>query len=153
MGCHAGFQTTDAVVGSTVLDWPQYFAEHDTGFVGNTGFGLGDTDSVAFSEELMADFAGKLSGSSTLGDALLQAKQQYYLSRVAFSNYDEKALSEAELYGLPMYGVGHAPTRARGVGRRPSARPGHRRDELDEPVAGTALVASRARTCRARTSP
>ncbi len=109
MGCHAGFQTTDAVVGSTVLDWPQYFAEHNTGFVGNTGFGLGETDSVGFSEELMADFAGKLTASSTLGDALLQAKQQYYLSRVAFSNYDEKALSEAELYGLPMYGVGHAP--------------------------------------------
>ena len=110
MGCHAGFQTTDAVVGSTVLDWPQYFAQHDTGFVGNTGFGLGDTDSVAFSEELMADFAGKLGGSNTLGAALLQAKQQYYLSRVAFSNYDEKALSEAELYGLPMYGIGHAPS-------------------------------------------
>ncbi len=109
MGCHAGFQTTDAVIGSTVLDWPQYFAEHNTGFVGNTGFGLGETDSVGFSEELMADFAGKLTASSTLGDALLQAKQQYYLSRVAFSNYDQKALSEAELYGLPMYGVGHAP--------------------------------------------
>ena len=30
MGCHAGFQTTDAVVGSTVLDWPQYIgpAQH-----------------------------------------------------------------------------------------------------------------------------
>jgi Tol biopolymer transport system component/uncharacterized protein YjbI with pentapeptide repeats len=109
MGCHAGFQTTDAVVGSSVLDWPQYFAQHNTGFVGNTGFGLGDTDSVAFSEQLMANFAGNLGTTTTLGDALLQAKQQYYLSRVAFSNYDEKALSEAELYGLPMYGVGHAP--------------------------------------------
>jgi CSLREA domain-containing protein len=109
MGCHAGFQTTDAVVGSTVLDWPQYFSRHNTGFVGNTGYGLGDTDSVAFSEELMADLAGHLGGSSTLGQALLQAKQQYYLSRAAFSNYDEKALSEAELYGLPMYGVGQAP--------------------------------------------
>ena len=109
MGCHAGFQTTDAVVGSSVLDWPQYFAQQNTGFVGNTGYGLGDTDSVAFSEELMADLAGNLSGSLTLGQALLQAKQQYYLSRVAFSNYDQKALSEAELYGLPMYGVGTAP--------------------------------------------
>jgi CSLREA domain-containing protein len=109
MGCHAGFQTTDAVVGSSVLDWPQYFAQHDTGMVGNTGFGLGETDSVAFSEELMADFAQGLGGSSSLGQSLEQAKQRYYLSRVAFSNYDEKALSEAELYGLPMYGVGQAP--------------------------------------------
>ena len=110
MGCHAGFQTTDAVVGSAVLDWPQYAAQHDTGFVGNTGFGLGDTDSVAFSEQLMAYFAAQLKGTSTLGNALLQAKQQYYLSRTAFSNYDEKALSEAELYGLPMYGIGHSPS-------------------------------------------
>jgi hypothetical protein len=110
MGCHAGFQTTDVVVGSSVLDWPQYFAQHNTGFVGNTGFGLGDTDSVAFSEQLMADFAGQLTSTSTLGNALLQAKRQYYLSRVAFSNYDEKALSEAELYGLPMYGIGHSPS-------------------------------------------
>jgi CSLREA domain-containing protein len=109
MGCHAGFQTTDAVVGSAILDWPQYAAQHDTGFVGNTGYGLGDTDSVAFSEQLMANFAGQLKGTSTLGNALMQAKQQYYLSRVAFSNYDEKALSEAELYGLPMYGIGHSP--------------------------------------------
>jgi hypothetical protein len=109
MGCHAGFQTTDAVVGSSVLDWPQYFAQHNTGFVGNTGYGLGDSDSVAFSEELMADFAGNLGGSLTLGQALTQAKDQYFLSRDAFSNYDEKTLSESELYGLPMYGVGRAP--------------------------------------------
>jgi hypothetical protein len=125
MGCHAGFQTTDAVVGSTVLDWPQYFAQHSTGFVGNTGYGLGDTDSVAFSEELMADLAGNLGGSLTLGQALLQAKQQYYLSRVAFSNYDQKTLSEAELYGLPMYGVGSAPRSLLAAGpSSPAAAPG-----------------------------
>jgi CSLREA domain-containing protein len=109
MGCHAGFQTTDAVIGSSVLDWPQYFAQHKTGFVGNTGFGIGSTDSIGFDEELMADFAANLDGSLSLGDALVQAEDQYYLSRVAFSNYDEKTLGETELYGLPMYGVGHAP--------------------------------------------
>ncbi|HEU5215875.1 MAG TPA: hypothetical protein VFU30_10065 [Gaiellaceae bacterium] len=109
MGCHAGFQTTDAVVGTPVLDWAQYLAGTHTGFVGNTGFGYGSTDSASFSEELMTDFAGQLGGSVTLGEALTQAKDEYYLSRVAFSVYDEKTLSEAELYGLPMYGVGHAP--------------------------------------------
>jgi uncharacterized protein YjbI with pentapeptide repeats len=110
MGCHAGFQTTDVLVGSPgVLDWPQYFAGTHTGFVGNTGFGYGSTDSAAFSEELMTDFAGQLGGSVTLGQALTNAKDAYYLSRIAFSSYDEKTLSEAELYGLPMYGVGHAP--------------------------------------------
>jgi hypothetical protein len=109
MGCHAGFQTTDAVVGSNVLDWSEYFAGSGTSFVGNTGFGLGNTDSVAFSEELMADLAGNLDGSVSIGEALANAKQAYYLGRTAFSSYDEKTLSEAELYGLPMYGVGVAP--------------------------------------------
>jgi hypothetical protein len=112
MGCHAGFQTTDAIVGATSpdkLDWSEYFAGTGTSFVGNTGFGLGNTDSVAFSEELMADLAGNLDGSVSIGEALANAKQAYYLGRTAFSSYDEKTLSEAELYGLPMYGVGVAP--------------------------------------------
>ncbi|MDX6503869.1 MAG: large repetitive protein, partial [Gaiellaceae bacterium] len=112
MGCHAGFQTTDAIVGATspdALDWADYFAGSGTSFVGNTGFGLGNTDSVAFSEELMAGFAGNLDGSVSIGEALANAKQSYYLGRTAFSSYDEKTLSEAELYGLPMYGVGVAP--------------------------------------------
>lgn len=112
MGCHAGFQTTDAIVGATspdALDWSEYFAGTGTSFVGNTGFGLGNTDSVAFSEELMAGFAGNLDGSVSIGQALANAKQAYYLGRTAFSSYDEKTLSEAELYGLPMYGVGVAP--------------------------------------------
>jgi hypothetical protein len=112
MGCHAGFQTTDAIVGATspdALDWSEYFAGTGTAFVGNTGFGLGNTDSVAFSEELMADLAGNLDGTLSMGDALAHAKQDYYLARTAFSSYDEKTLAEAELYGLPMYGIGVAP--------------------------------------------
>ena len=44
--------------------------------------------------------------------ALNLAKQDYFLSRDAFSSYDEKTLSEAELYGLPMYGVGAPPPRS-----------------------------------------
>ena len=109
MGCHAGFQTTDAIIGTPVADWAQYFAGTGTGFVGNTGFGLGNTDSVAFSEELMADFAGHLDRTVSIGQALNLAKEDYFLSRDAFSSYDEKTLSEAELYGLPMYGVGAPP--------------------------------------------
>jgi len=112
MGCHAGFQTTDAIVGSSApdaLDWAEKFATSGTQFVGNTGFGLGNTDSIAFSEELMADFAGNLDGSVSIGQALADAKQTYYLGRTAFSSYDEKTLAEAELYGLPMYGVGTSP--------------------------------------------
>jgi hypothetical protein len=126
MGCHAGFQTTDAVVGATspdALDWSEYFAGTGTSFVGNTGFGLGNTDSVAFSEELMAGFAGNLDGSVSIGEALAHAKQAYYLGRTAFSSYDEKTLSEAELYGLPMYGVGVAPPPLGAPAAAPTASP------------------------------
>jgi ABC-type oligopeptide transport system substrate-binding subunit/Tol biopolymer transport system component len=112
MGCHAGFQTSDAIVGSNApdaRDWAETFGDHGTSFVGNTGFGLGNTDSVAFSEELMAKLAENLDGSMTIGEALVNAKASYFLDRTAFSSYDEKTLGEAELYGLPMYGVGVSP--------------------------------------------
>jgi hypothetical protein len=137
MGCHAGFQTTDAIVGATSpdhLDWAQYFAGTGTAFVGNSGFGLGNTDSVAFSEELMAGLAGNLGGSLSMGEALARAKQTYYLSRTAFSSYDQKTLAEAELYGLPMYGIGVAP---RAVGS-PTPPPAAAAD----PVRGTTASTS-----------
>ena len=134
MGCHAGFQTTDAIIGSPVLDWSQYFAGTGTGFVGNTGFGLGNTDSVAFSEELMANFAGHLDHTVSIGQALNLAKEDYFLSRDAFSSYDEKTVSEAELYGLPMYGVGAPPT--------PLGAPDPAPAPLPDPVNGAASSTS-----------
>ena len=134
MGCHAGFQTTDAIIGTPVADWAQYFAGTGTGFVGNTGFGLGNTDSVAFSEELMADFAGHLDRVVSIGQALNLAKEDYFLSRDAFSSYDEKTLSEAELYGLPMYGVGAAPA--------PLNAPAPSPAPLPDPVSGTSSSTS-----------
>ena len=134
MGCHAGFQTTDAIIGTPVADWAQYFAGTGTGFVGNTGFGLGNTDSVAFSEELMADFAGHLDRTVSIGQALNLAKEDYFLSRDAFSSYDEKTLSEAELYGLPMYGVGAPPA--------PLEAPAPSPASLPDPVSGTASSTS-----------
>ena len=134
MGCHAGFQTTDAIIGTPVADWAQYFAGTGTGFVGNTGFGLGNTDSVAFSEELMANFAGHLDRTVSIGQALNLAKEDYFLSRDAFSSYDEKTLSEAELYGLPMYGVGAPPA--------PLGAPAPAPVPLPDPVSGTASSTS-----------
>ncbi len=69
----------------------------------------------------MADFAGQLNGAQSIGEALTQAKDTYFLSRVAFSSYDEKTLSEAELYGLPMYGVGTAPAPLNAAAVTPAA--------------------------------
>ena len=47
------------------------------GWIANTGYGLGDTTEVAYSERLDALFARKLDGSLTLGQALALAKQDY----------------------------------------------------------------------------
>jgi hypothetical protein len=92
----------------TGTDWAQAFLRQQAMFIGNPGFGYGDSDLVAYSEQLMVNFVDALgdwsAGPQTVGDALVQAKQLYYNSMPAgtFSNYDEKVMSEMTLYGLPM---------------------------------------------------
>ncbi len=54
----------------------------------------------------MTLFAGQLDGAVSLGDALRNAKQQYFGSQGLYGAYDEKALSSTILYGLPMFAVG-----------------------------------------------
>jgi hypothetical protein len=72
--------------------------------VANTGFGWGYHTSVGLSERLMLNFTERLAfgQSSTLGQALAAAKQEYYLDEGYFDYYDEKILIESTLYGLPM---------------------------------------------------
>ena len=45
--------------------------------MGNTGYGLGDTAAVLYSEKLNLLFADRLDGSMTVGQALAFAKQEY----------------------------------------------------------------------------
>ena len=69
----------------------------------NTGYGYADTDTLAYSAKLMAEFAGNLNGPLTIGEALAEAKQQYAAGNAILSPYDLKALMESTFYGLPMY--------------------------------------------------
>src|SRR4029453_14968062 len=88
IGCHAGLAVSDVVVGSASpikRDWAQTYAAQRGVFAGNTGFGLGGTDAVAFSEQLMALFASHLDGSLSIGQALALAKSDYFANRVNFS--------------------------------------------------------------------
>ena len=107
MGCHSGLAVSDKVV-STALrpDWAQTWgAGGGAGWMGNTGFGLGDTAAVAYSERLNALFALRLDGSMSVGQALMFAKQEY--SAIPYlTGYDLKVIDEASLYGLPMYRLG-----------------------------------------------
>jgi Domain of unknown function DUF11/WD40-like Beta Propeller Repeat/VHL beta domain len=109
MGCHAGFSLSDIVVGGPAdrkLDWAQAVGAGNGLLAGNTGFGYGDTVAVAYSEKLMALLAKRLDGTLTVGDALLFAKNDYWGAVSTADMYDEKVLSEATFYGLPMYKVG-----------------------------------------------
>ena len=110
MGCHSGFSVhDDHAVGGHALDFAQALAQKGAWWIGNTGYGYGMDDSIAFTEEMMDLFVEKLaSGQSVpVGEALRWAKNRYIGSVPSggFGTYDEKAMIEATLYGLPMYRV------------------------------------------------
>ena len=114
VGCHSGLNVPDADQPDPTLaaDWAQVFLAKQALFIGNTGYGYGDSDLIAYSERLMTYFVEELGywengQMPTVGIALARAKQRYFNSFGAgsFSNYDEKAMEEMALYGLPMMGV------------------------------------------------
>jgi len=109
-GCHAGLTVCDFIStdDSASLDFAQAFGRKQAIFIGNTGFGYGDTAAPTLSEELMTSFARNLGTEAevTVGEALVKAKQEYALNNMGFYGpYDEKVLIEATLYGPPMYRV------------------------------------------------
>ena len=79
--------------------------------MGNTGYGLGDTAAVLYSEKLNVLFADRLDGSMTVGQALAFAKQEY-AATPTLSGYHSKVIDEATMMGLPMYRVGSGTTPA-----------------------------------------
>jgi hypothetical protein len=107
MGCHSALPVSDFVVGDVLKpDWAQAYAQ--TGavvYMGNTGFGLGDTAAPLYSEKLNVLFADRLDGSMTIGQALAFAKQEY-AATPTLSGYHLKVIDEATMMGLPMYRVG-----------------------------------------------
>ena len=99
MGCHAGLDLPSAAADT----WAKTFADQGALWVANTGYGYGDTETVALSELLMSHFAENLDGAMTVGDALTFAKHRFVSGLGAVSAYDMKSLMEATFYGLPMY--------------------------------------------------
>jgi hypothetical protein len=106
MGCHAGLSVADSIVTADTLDWPEEYADKGVGaYLGNTGYGYGDSLVVAYSEEINKLFAQDIAAGSTVGDVLVAAKQSYFGGLGVFGVYDEKAMAEFTLYGLPMWSV------------------------------------------------
>jgi hypothetical protein len=103
MGCHSALSVSDVQFGSSERDWPEAFGERGTVYLGNTVYGYGDTELVSLSELLDAYFAQQLTGDTSVGQALMLAKQQYAAGMFALSPYDAKILQGFTLYGLPMF--------------------------------------------------
>lgn len=144
MGCHSGLSVSDIAVGLASSDWAQGLGARGASLVGNTGYGYGDTETVALSERLMAGFAQELGRAPTIGEALARAKRGYFADTPssAMSPYDEKVLQQATFYGLPMY-------RVAGAGPAPppgSVTSGAFDVNLGNPVAGTSRFAQRVTT-------
>ncbi len=133
VGCQAALNVRDwwypTATPFTGADWAQYMAGEGATYIGNTGFGYGDHDLLAYSERLMLNFVRHIGAGDTpsVGGALRDAKQTYFNSIAAgsLSVYDEKVMGEMVLYGLPMQRVavpspseGDAPT---GIDAAPSA--------------------------------
>ncbi|MGA7760020.1 MAG: hypothetical protein WCA57_19425, partial [Ilumatobacteraceae bacterium] len=114
MGCHSGLSVSDVTIGRTSSDWAQTLGQQGSLYVGNTGFGYGDTETVAYTEQLMLLFAQQVTApleredgsSTTVGQALAWAKNKFVAELQTFSVYDEKAVMESTFYGLPFYRVG-----------------------------------------------
>jgi hypothetical protein len=130
VGCHGGLNVADElglIAGSPdapqYLDWAQTYSQDENAvFVANSGFGYGDTETVAASERLMALFAQNLNaGSSYIGDNWLNALTSYFLTTGIYSAVDEKVMLEATFYGLPFYHFGSAPTPAPPGGTPPTS--------------------------------
>ena len=109
IGCHAGLSVPDVWLSSpdpSSLDWAQAFARMNGVFDGNTGFGYGDTNTIAYSAKLVAQLTRDIGPAMSIGQAVAYAKQQYYSSLGAWGVFDAKSVEEFTPYGLPMYVVG-----------------------------------------------
>ena len=107
VGCHSGLnvpRTYDTGGGLRFRDWADELSDQSALFVANTGFGYGDTQAIALSEQLMTSFSG-LIGTYTAGQALVAAKQDYAASLGSYVGYDEKVVHQSTMYGLPMYSL------------------------------------------------
>ena len=125
MGCHSGLNVPDIGVAApnpaqqaSLLDWAQAATSRGALYVGQSGFGYGDTEAVAYSERLLQYFAENLATRSmTAAQALMFAQQRYVGDLGVIGVYDAKIVEISTFYGLPMWRIGAGGTEA------PSAMP------------------------------
>ncbi|MEZ4728173.1 MAG: pre-peptidase C-terminal domain-containing protein [Caldilineaceae bacterium] len=104
-GCHAGLNVppTDG----RAVDLVQAFAAKGANYIGHTGYGWGHIYDVGWSEKLLQHYTQRLlkGQQAGMGQALVDAKQDYYRQNGALDAFDEKILQTMIFYGLPMFAV------------------------------------------------
>jgi len=118
IGCEGGLNVPDTLVAApsadeaaSLADWPQTATSKGAVYTGNTGYGYGDTDAIAYSERVYAYYAENVASKHmTIGQALMFAKQRYNGELGVAGVYDAKAMEEVVTYCLPMYRIGSGGT-------------------------------------------
>jgi hypothetical protein len=112
MGCHAGFNAPDGQSAAPegdlepALDFPQAAAQQKAIWIASTGFGIGDDEGIAGTEEIMGRFANELVNSGlTAGEAHAKTLREYILAQNPLTVYDVKSAVQTTFYGLTMYAV------------------------------------------------
>lgn len=105
-GCHAGLNVppTDS---SKAIDLVQAFAGKGANYVGHTGYGWGHVYDIGWSEKLLQFYTQRLlkGQQASMGQALIDAKGDYYRQSGSLDAFDEKVLQTLIFYGLPMFAV------------------------------------------------
>ena len=123
LGCHGGYTipSSDLLEGnlyegaSPNPDWAKAFLRKGAaGYVSATGYAYGDTELTEYGERLFLLMVQQLRTGDSLvsvGQALVEAKQQYLAETAQLTGIDQKTIVEMTLYGLPMMKVDMPGTR------------------------------------------
>ena len=142
VGCHSGLSVEPRSIragpdqGYYQSSWPEAILKQGGNWIGNTGYGYGDSDVIGYSERLSVLFTEAIGRDLGVGDAIypeigesLALAKRRYLELAgpgSFSAFDEKVLNVWTLYGLPFIKV-RVPTpfdpRVAPVSGRPFAAP------------------------------
>jgi hypothetical protein len=130
VGCHSGLNVEGAQTNETgntrtslkpgvdalyLADFAQAYNKQGGNLIGNTGYGYGDYDLIAYTERLSALYSAELGRNvtndngqyigQTAGMGLVDAKQRYIENATSIDVYDVKSLMQATFYGLPFLRV------------------------------------------------
>jgi CSLREA domain-containing protein len=112
LGCHGGYSIPNGDLLQDVSpdpDWAKAFLRKGAaGYISATGYAYGDTELTEYGERLFLRMAQQLrtgNGPVSVGQAVVQAKQQYLSETAQLTGIDHKTIVEMTLYGLPMMKV------------------------------------------------